>query len=68
MDADTRAQLARIALGQYENEPCRVCGEPLTWVDLQTAVFAGYSQDNTSRAAHKPCFDRNVPKSEWKKQ
>lgn len=68
MDAETRKVLDRVALAQYADEPFRVCGEMLTMDDLQTAVFAGYSQDNTSRAAHKRCYDSGVPKSEWKKQ
>lgn len=35
---------------------CRICGAPLTNIDLQDAVFAGYSDDKTSRAAHGLCW------------
>lgn len=47
-----------LALSAYCDEPCRICGVLLTMADIQDgAVFAGYSPDNKSRAAHKRCFD-----------
>lgn len=50
-----------LALAMYANEPCRVCGQLITRDDLHNgAVFAGYNQANTARAAHKPCWDNFV--------
>ena len=50
-----------IALGMYVGEPCRICGLLLTVIDVKDgAVFAGYSKDNKSRAAHKICWDNAV--------
>ena len=47
-----------IASGMYVGEPCRICGLLLTVIDVKDgAVFAGYSADNKSRAAHKLCWD-----------
>lgn len=56
---------ARIAIGMYANEPCRICGERITEADLSTAVFAGYSADSRSRAAHKTCWDKQLPQPAW---
>lgn len=57
----------RIAIGMYANEPCRICGDLLTMDDvIDGAVFAGYSKNNTSRAAHKACWDaRKNDKANW---
>ena len=47
-----------IALSMYAGEPRRICGRLLTMDDIKAgAVFAGYSKDNKSRAAHKLCWD-----------
>ena len=47
-----------IALSMYVGEPCRICGCLLTVIDVRDgAVFAGYSKDNKSRAAHKLCWN-----------
>ena len=59
----------RIAIGMYVGEPCRICGIALTREDIEAeAVFVGYSQDNTSRAAHKACWDKGLPQEEWAKR
>ena len=62
---EEKETLARIALGMYANEPCRICGKMITQADLQTIVFAGYSIDSRSRAAHKACWDKHLPTWEW---
>jgi len=55
----------------YANEPCRICGKLLTKDDILTAVFAGYSRDSKSRAAHKECCEKyppvgyQVPNPKW---
>lgn len=57
MSESASAPLLDMALSMYANEPCRICGIVLSLDDVKTgAVFAGYSQDNTSRAAHKRCW------------
>lgn len=51
-------EFINIALSMYTGEPCRICGRILTMDDVRAgAVFAGYSKDNKSRAAHKLCWD-----------
>jgi hypothetical protein len=62
---DEDAALVNIALGMYANEPCRICGKLIEVSDLKDAVFAGYSQDSTSRSAHKACWDKQLPQAEW---
>lgn len=58
--------LKQIAVGVYADEPCRICGVLLTYEDLLNgAVFAGYSADSKSRAAHKACWDAGRPKEQW---
>lgn len=52
-------------LNMYINEPCRICGKNLTMDDVMDAVFAGYSKDNRSRAAHRACWELNKPKEQW---
>lgn len=47
----------KTALLMYVNEPCRICGRVIRREDLHDSVFAGYSKDNKSRAAHKRCWD-----------
>jgi hypothetical protein len=54
-----------VAVGMYANEPCRICGKLLEVSDLDTAVFAGYSEDSKSRAAHKVCWEARPPQSKW---
>jgi hypothetical protein len=50
--------LIRLALSTYVDEPCRICGKPITWQDIETGVvFAGYSDDLSSRSAHKACWE-----------
>lgn len=50
----------KLALSAYQDEPCRICGKPVTMADLEAgAVFAGYNADNTSRSAHKHCWDEH---------
>jgi len=45
-----------LALAMYANEPCRICGRIITHADVGVAVFAGYSEDSASRAAHQRCW------------
>ena len=52
-DADAKG----LALGMYAHEPCRICGRIILGNDIAEAIFAGYSDDNKSRAAHKECFE-----------
>lgn len=65
MNEEERELIARIALDMYADEPCRICGELIKTEDLPTAVFAGYSADSTSRAAHGPCWEKQLPQDEW---
>ncbi len=65
MNPETTAAFVGIALAMYINEPCRICGTPLTEDDIKTAVFAGYSSCNRSRAAHKQCWDASISKENW---
>lgn len=65
MDKEERKLSARIALAMYADEPCRICGELIKPEDLQAAVFAGYSADSKSRAAHGPCWEKQLPQEEW---
>ncbi len=58
LNDENRDAMAKIALSTYGYEPCRICGKILTNEDLQTAVFAGHSQDNRSRAAHGECWQQ----------
>ena len=53
----------KLAFSMYEGEPCRICGENIT--DATKAVYAGYSLGNKARSAHKICWDKGIPKSEW---
>ena len=68
---DNRQYLLNLALSAYADEPCRLCGKRLTMDDLRNgAVFAGYSSDNTARAAHKACWLRSPsvdkkPNADW---
>ena len=54
-----------MALAMYENEPCRICGENIEKAELRGLVFAGYSRDNKSRAAHGACWTKGLPQIEW---
>ncbi len=66
---DSMSGLRNVAVGMYVDEPCQICGERLTMEDIERdAVFVGYTSDNTSRAAHKGCWDRRIPKEMWAKQ
>lgn len=61
-DPERQDKLADIALATYVGEPCRICGVPITWEDIkggQGVVWAGYSEDNLSRSAHKACWEKN---------
>lgn len=61
---ENRAHVAEIAFSMYTNEPCRICGELLT-AKNRDMVYAGYSEGDKSRAAHKACWDSNTPKHLW---
>lgn len=54
-----RGLAAGQAIRMYAGEPCRICGRLLIADDLYDAVFAGYSDDSKSRAAHGLCW-RNL--------
>lgn len=61
LDGDANRRLAfRMAMGMYANEPCRICRRLIEASDLHTLVFAGYSRDGKTRAAHKVCWDNFV--------
>jgi len=47
----------------YESEPCRICGKVIG--DTSKSVFAGYSIDNKSRAAHESCWNKKLPQVQW---
>lgn len=53
--------LLEVALSMNEDEPCRICGELIK--DAKAVVWAGYSDDNKSRSAHKSCWDADISKS-----
>lgn len=59
-DDQTRDMATYLALIQYANEPCRICGQMITENDVIPGgpglIFVGYSDDNTSRAAHGRCW------------
>lgn len=59
MEYTERELAAHIAIQMYADEPCRICGQLLTSADLKDAIFAGYSDDKTSRAVHGVCW-RNM--------
>lgn len=67
---DKNREMARnLAAAMYTGEPCRICGENITMEDLENgAVFAGYSADEKARSAHKHCWDKQIPQSEWRHQ
>ena len=57
--------LVQQALSFYADEPCRVCGELIKPSDLKELIFAGYSADHKSRAAHVQCWEQKKPQLEW---
>lgn len=63
MDKD---DIFELALSMYANEPCRICGELITMQQLKShgVIFAGYSQNDKSRSAHKSCWDKRDT-TEW---
>ncbi len=63
---ENASEIVRMALAQYANEPCRICGENVTGEDVFTnAVFAGYSENDVARSAHKTCWEKNIPQEQW---
>ncbi len=65
---DSVSGFSSVALGMYVGEPCRICGVALTKQDVEDgAVFVGYSQDNAARAAHRECWNKDLPKEELAK-
>jgi hypothetical protein len=62
----SRESAVRIAMSFYAGEPCRICGKTLTMKDIEDgAIYAGYSKNNESRAAHKNCWGKNIPQEKW---
>lgn len=53
---ENREYLIHMALMMYANEPCRICGLTITEEQVIDAVFAGYSDDNSARSAHRDCW------------
>ena len=53
-------ELAGLAVAMYAGEPCRICGELLTMEDLNDG--AGHSDDNSSRSAHRQCWENSFAK------
>lgn len=51
------------ARAMYNQEPCRICGEMIEASD--DIVFAGYSADCKSRAAHRNCWENRPPQNKW---
>lgn len=60
MNDETRSLAGQLALSMYANEPCRICRRMIERSDLYALVFAGYSRDGASRAAHRVCWDNFV--------
>lgn len=60
---ENKKYLTESALSMYENEPCRICGKVIK--DARKAVYAGYSHDNKVRSAHKSCWNKNIPQTQW---
>ena len=54
-----------LVMSFYADEPCRICGKNITRADLDTIVYAGYSDDGKARAAHKRCWDNRPPETQW---
>lgn len=57
---DNRRIAAHLALSMYAGEPCRICRQIIALEDLHTLVFAGYSRDGQTRAAHKVCWNNFI--------
>lgn len=61
-----RKDVLEMAIMAYVDEPCRICGKPITREDMTNhARFAGYSKNDKSRAAHNDCWEKNIPVEEW---
>ena len=63
-------EIVNLVLGVYRGEPCRICGKTIEEADLDTVVFAGYSQDNAARVAHQECWNKYpvtepIPHPQW---
>jgi len=63
-EIDAKAVAKSLFSYYYSPEPCRICGELIG--DDENAVYAGYSLDSKSRAAHGACWDAHKgEKSKW---
>ena len=61
--------LKALCLSMYIDEPCRICGKPIRKKDVDTAVYAGYSNNNKARSAHDACWEKHQhDKTTWKHQ
>jgi hypothetical protein len=65
MNKEYKDVLVDLAMAFYYGEPCRICGKELTKEDGITMVWAGTSKDSKARCAHKECWDKGLPESEW---
>lgn len=65
MAKEYRKVLTDLVMSFYTNEPCRICGKVINKDDLDGLVYAGYSDDNKARAAHKNCWDNKPPQDKW---
>ncbi len=61
-----RNGIVELTQSKYANEPCRICGKLLTLEDVtNNIIFAGYSLNQETRAAHSECWEQNIPKEQW---
>lgn len=71
MPEKQRHPFTGIALSMYADEPCRICGKPITREQTQATDFryAGYSADGKARAAHEACWlERGQLREGWAHQ
>jgi hypothetical protein len=63
---DNSELAAALQRSMYGGEPCRICGGEQLPEDSESQVFAGYSSCNTTRTAHKQCWQsQGHDKSSW---
>lgn len=57
INPELKRVLLKIATENYMNEPCAICGRNIEQSDLETIVFARYSDIDHARAAHQQCWN-----------